>query len=91
MVYAARVVLDNPGNASADEHFKLLKEQWSEGMDKLRGHVDASMDTVNFIKASEEGILRDTGGEMEDRDNKKDEGNYIDNKNNDNCIKQIEY
>lgn len=60
VVNAARVVLDNPNNPSADEHFKLLKEQWSEGMDKLRCHVDASMDTVSFINASEEGILRDT-------------------------------
>ena len=52
VVKAARIVLLNPNNAASVEHFDLLKKQWTENMEKLRGLVDEATDTVAFIKAT---------------------------------------
>ena len=49
---AARIVLFNPQNESSVEHFELLKKQWTENMEKLRGLVDEAIDTAAFIRAS---------------------------------------
>lgn len=57
---AARIVFNNPDNQAAVEHFELLKKQWSDNMERLRGLVDEAVDTTALIKAEEEGILRDT-------------------------------
>ncbi|CAH1786025.1 unnamed protein product, partial [Owenia fusiformis] len=60
VVKAARILLSNPQNQASMEHFELLKNQWLENMEKLRGLVDEATDTAAFIKATEQGILRDT-------------------------------
>lgn len=60
MVKAARIVLMNPANQASVEHFDLLKGQWTENMEKLRGLIDEAIDTAAFIRANEEGILQDT-------------------------------
>ena len=44
----------NPDNQAAVEHFDLLKKQWLDNMEKLRGLVDEACDTVAFIKATGE-------------------------------------
>ena len=51
VIKAAKIVLQNPANQAAVEHFDLLKKQWSENMEKLRSLVDEATDTVAFIKA----------------------------------------
>ena len=51
VVKAARIVLTNPDNTAAVEHFDLLKKQWLDNMEKLRAYVDEATDTVAFIKA----------------------------------------
>ena len=51
VVKAGRIVLSNPDNPAAVEHFDLLKKQWLDNMEKLRGFVDEATDTVAFIKA----------------------------------------
>ena len=51
VVKAGRIVLSNPDNPAAVEHFDLLKKQWLDNMEKLRGLVDEATDTVAFIKA----------------------------------------
>ncbi|KAL5006317.1 hypothetical protein ScPMuIL_015123 [Solemya velum] len=57
---AARILFANPSNQAAAEHFELLKKQWTDQMEHLRGLVDEAVDTAALIKAEEEGILRDT-------------------------------
>ena len=58
LVKAARIVLSNPDNQAALEHFDLLKKQWLDNMEKLRGLVDESCDTVAFIRATGEMYTR---------------------------------
>ncbi|KAK7099448.1 hypothetical protein V1264_003586 [Littorina saxatilis] len=60
IVNAARVLFANPNNQAAIEHFELLKKQWTDNMERLRGLVDEAVDTAALIRAEEEGILRDT-------------------------------
>lgn len=60
IVNAARVLFTNPNNQAAIEHFELLKKQWTDNMERLRGLVDEAVDTAALIRAEEEGILRDT-------------------------------
>ncbi|XP_059177880.1 vinculin-like [Physella acuta] len=60
VINAARVLFSNPNNQAAVEHFDLLKKQWSDNMDRLRGLVDEAVDSAALIRAEEEGILRDT-------------------------------
>ncbi|XP_052798613.1 vinculin-like isoform X6 [Mya arenaria] len=57
---AAKIVFSNPENQAAVEHFELLKKQWSDNMERLRGLVDEAVDSTALVKAEEEGILRDT-------------------------------
>ena len=51
IVNAARVLFANPNHPAALEHFELLKKQWTDGMERLRGLVDEAVDTAAFIKA----------------------------------------
>ncbi|XP_076450557.1 vinculin-like isoform X8 [Babylonia areolata] len=60
IVNAARVLFTNPNNQAALEHFELLKKQWTDNMERLRGLVDEAVDTTALIRAEEEGILHDT-------------------------------
>ena len=52
MAKAARIVLMNPANQASVEHFELLKGQWMDNMEKLRGLVDEAIDTAAFIRAN---------------------------------------
>ena len=52
IVNAARVLFTNPDNPAAQEHFELLKRQWTDNMERLRGLVDEAVDTVEFIRAT---------------------------------------
>ncbi|KAL8579165.1 hypothetical protein ACOMHN_010749 [Nucella lapillus] len=60
IVNAARVLFSNPNNPAAQEHFELLKKQWTDNMERLRGLVDEAVDTAALIRAEEEGILQET-------------------------------
>ncbi|XP_069132679.1 vinculin-like isoform X10 [Argopecten irradians] len=60
VVTAARIVLADPNNAAARDHFDLMKKQWTDNMEQLRGLVDEAVDTPAHLKAVEEAILRDT-------------------------------
>lgn len=51
----------NPNNQAAQDHFDLMKKQWTENAEKLRGLVDEAMDAAAFIKASG-GRLKNFGG-----------------------------
>ena len=51
VINAARVVFANPDNVAAVEHFDLLKKQWSDNMDKLRGLMDEAVDSRALINA----------------------------------------
>ena len=51
IVNAARVLFTNPNNQAAVEHFELLKKQWTDNMERLRGLVDEAVDTAAFIRA----------------------------------------
>ena len=59
VINAGRVVLEFPENKQAQDHFKALKDEWTDNMDELTEQVDNSMDVAKFIKASEEGIRRE--------------------------------
>jgi len=52
VIKAARIVLMNPDNQASVEHFELLKKQWMENAEKLRGLVDEAVDTAAFICAN---------------------------------------
>ncbi|XP_060072374.1 vinculin-like isoform X1 [Ylistrum balloti] len=60
VVTAARIVLADPNNAAARDHFDLMKKQWTDNMEHLRSLVDEAVDTPAHLKAVEEAILRDT-------------------------------
>lgn len=44
---------------AAKEHYQKLKEEYEAQVNKLTSHVEASLDTVEFLEASED-HLRDT-------------------------------
>lgn len=39
MVSAARILLRNPGNQAAYEHFETMKNQWIDNVEKMTGAV----------------------------------------------------
>lgn len=49
---AARIVLVNPNNQASVEHFELVKKQWMDNMEKLRGLLDTAIDAAAFIRAN---------------------------------------
>ena len=51
VVTAARIVMMNPNNQASVEHYDLLKKQWVDNMEKMRGLVDEAVDTAAFIRA----------------------------------------
>ncbi|XP_077978237.1 vinculin-like isoform X4 [Glandiceps talaboti] len=65
IIYAGRILLENPGNEeklrheAASEHFEMLKKEWTSQMEMLIGSVDNATDTLSFIKATEDAIKRD--------------------------------
>ncbi len=50
--HAARIVLDNPDNQEAKEHYQLLKDDYQRQVEKLTGLVDSGVDSVDFIAVS---------------------------------------
>ncbi|KAM8924155.1 vinculin isoform 4-T4 [Pelodytes ibericus] len=59
VVSAARILLRNPGNQAAYEHFETMKNQWIDNMEKMTGLVDEAIDTRSLLDASEEAIKKD--------------------------------
>ena len=39
VVSAARILLRNPGNQAAYEHFETMKNQWIDNVEKMTGSV----------------------------------------------------
>ncbi|CAG2181224.1 unnamed protein product [Oppiella nova] len=60
LVSAGRIRLTHPDNKAADEHFENLRKQYSDTIQNMRNMVDEAVDTVSFIKASEDSILKYT-------------------------------
>ncbi|XP_078788119.1 vinculin isoform X3 [Oryzias latipes] len=56
---AARILLRNPGNKAAYEHFDTMKNQWIDNVERLTGLVDEAIDTKSLLDASEEAIKKD--------------------------------
>ncbi|KAK7930788.1 hypothetical protein WMY93_007183 [Mugilogobius chulae] len=56
---AARILLKNPGNKAAYEHFDMMKNQWIDNVERLTGLVDEAIDTKSLLDASEEAIKKD--------------------------------
>ena len=44
LVQAGRIVLNEPENKPAKEHFELLKDEWSQSVDKLTATLDGAAD-----------------------------------------------
>uniref|UniRef100_A0A3B3R0T5 Vinculin n=1 Tax=Paramormyrops kingsleyae TaxID=1676925 RepID=A0A3B3R0T5_9TELE len=59
VVSAARILLRNPGNQAAHEHFDTMKNQWIDNIEKMTGLVDEAIDTKSLLDASEEAIKKD--------------------------------
>jgi vinculin len=60
LVNAGRIRLTHPDNKAADEHFENLRKQYSDTIQNMRNMVDEAVDSVSFIKASEDSILKYT-------------------------------
>ncbi|XP_072247178.1 vinculin-like isoform X2 [Leuresthes tenuis] len=56
---AACILLKNPGNKAAYEHFDTMKNQWIDNVERLTGLVDEAIDTKSLLDASEEAIKKD--------------------------------
>ncbi|XP_066519906.1 LOW QUALITY PROTEIN: vinculin b [Hoplias malabaricus] len=59
VVSAARILLKNPGNQAAHEHFETMKNQWIDNVEKMTALVDEAIDTKSLLDASEEAIKND--------------------------------
>ncbi|KAL6475815.1 hypothetical protein MHYP_G00168550 [Metynnis hypsauchen] len=59
VVSAARILLKNPGNQAAHEHFETMKNQWIDNVEKMTALVDEAIDTKSLLDASEEAIKHD--------------------------------
>ncbi|KAI4886365.1 hypothetical protein NFI96_022453, partial [Prochilodus magdalenae] len=59
VVSAARILLKNPGNQAAHEHFETMKNQWIDNVEKMTTLVDEAIDTKSLLDASEEAIKND--------------------------------
>ncbi|XP_055517549.1 vinculin isoform X2 [Leucoraja erinacea] len=59
VVSAARILLRNPDNQAAYEHFETMKNQWIDNVEKMTGLVDEAIDTRSLLDASEEAIKKD--------------------------------
>ncbi|XP_043958205.1 vinculin isoform X2 [Gambusia affinis] len=59
VVSAARILLRNPGNQAAYEHFETMKNQWIDNVEKMTVLVDEAIDTKSLLDASEDAIKKD--------------------------------
>uniref|UniRef100_A0A8C4XHJ6 Vinculin n=1 Tax=Erpetoichthys calabaricus TaxID=27687 RepID=A0A8C4XHJ6_ERPCA len=44
-----RILLRNPGNQAAYEHFETMKNQWIDNVEKMTGLVDEAIDTKSLV------------------------------------------
>lgn len=49
--HAAKVLLDNPEEPAAAEHFEKLKDEWVQETSKLANSIDSTADTLQLIEA----------------------------------------
>ena len=47
------MVLQQPNNAPAKEHFELLKDEWTAAVDKLTATLDGAADAGKLVRALE--------------------------------------
>merc|ERR1719376_1860365 len=59
VITAGRIVLLQPDNQLAKDHFKSLQDEWSDNMEKLTQQVDDTIDVADFLKSSEQGIIKE--------------------------------
>jgi len=59
LVQAGRIVLNEPDNKPAKEHFELLKDEWSHSVDKLTATLDGAADGAKLIAALEAQMIDD--------------------------------
>ncbi|XP_033120194.1 vinculin-like isoform X3 [Anneissia japonica] len=60
VISAGRLVLYHPNSTAAVEHFDLLKKEWTNNTNNLTRLVDDATDSVEFIKACEDVIRKET-------------------------------
>lgn len=60
LINAGRIKFSHGDSKSVDEHFDNLKSQYQDNLEKLRSMVDEAVDSVNFVSASEDAILKYT-------------------------------
>lgn len=53
---AARILLKNPGNKAAYEHFDTMKNQWIDNVEKLTGEEIVSV-KVYILKFSHDKVM----------------------------------
>ena len=52
-------MLQQPSNAPAKEHFELLKEEWTQAVDKLTATLDGAADAGKLVRALESQMTED--------------------------------
>lgn len=52
VVSAARILLRNPGNQAAYEHFETMKNQWIDNVEKMTGRVVRQALTVEPLRSA---------------------------------------
>ncbi|XP_057297715.1 vinculin-like [Hydractinia symbiolongicarpus] len=57
--HAGKLLLLNPGNATIEAHFDLMKKNWIDKAEEVTALVDAATDAFDFVKHSEDAIRRD--------------------------------
>jgi vinculin len=59
LVQAGRIVLQQPDNKPAREHFELLKDEWTQAVDKLTATLDGAADAGKLVRALESQMTED--------------------------------
>ena len=62
------MVLVNPGDATIENHFNVLKQSWVNKAEEVTALVDTATDTLDFVKASEEAMVKEQTGALEGLD-----------------------
>lgn len=56
LMNAGRIRMVYPDNKAAEEHFENLREQFAEGMGRIRGLCDEATDSVSFVQQSADSV-----------------------------------
>ena len=59
------MVLVNPGDTTIENHFNVLKQSWINKAEEVTALVDTATDTLDFVKASEEAMVKEQAGALE--------------------------